>query len=61
MLDIILLTSLLISTIAYFFIRQKQKNKSFIITTGCLGIVITVVLVVSAICTILNFIFRYLI
>lgn len=61
MVDIILLTSLLLSSIAYLYIRQKQQNKSFIITTGCLGVVITVVLIVSAICTILNFIFRYLI
>lgn len=61
MLDIILLTSLLLSSIAYLYIRQKQQNKSFIITTGCLGVVITVVLILSAICTILNFIFRYLI
>ena len=61
MLDIILLTSLLLSSIAYLYIRQKQQNKSFIITTGCLGVVITTVLILSAICTILNFIFRYLI
>ena len=61
MLDIILLTSLLISILAYLYVRQKQQNKSFIITTGCLGVVITIVLIVSAICTILNFIYRYLI
>ena len=61
MLDIILLTSLLLSSVAYLYIRQKQQNKSFIITTGCLGVIITIVLILSAICTILNFIFRYLI
>jgi hypothetical protein len=61
MLDIILLTSLIISSIAYLYIRQKQQSKSFIVMTGCLGAAITIILIVSAICTILNFIFRYLI
>lgn len=61
MLDIILLATLLVSSVAYLYIRQKQQNKSFIVMTGCLGLAITIILVISAICTILNFIFRYLI
>jgi hypothetical protein len=61
MLDLILLTSLLVSSIAYLYVRKKQQNKSFIVMTGCLGVAITIILVISAICTILNFIFRYLI
>jgi hypothetical protein len=59
-LDIILLSILMVSAFSYFYIKYKQK-KSIIVISGVLLTIVTMIFFVSAICTILNFIFKYLI
>lgn len=60
--DVFLVLSLgtfLITLFLYFNLKRKRKN--FIVLGGLAAIVVTTILVLSGICTILNFIFRYII
>jgi len=48
-------------TLIYYIYLKYQKRKKFIVITGLLMTIVTIVLFLSAICTILNFTFKYLI
>jgi heme/copper-type cytochrome/quinol oxidase subunit 4 len=60
MIDIIL-PAIFLATLIYYLYLKRQKKKGFIVITGLMMTIITIVLFISAICTILNFIFNYII